>query len=225
MPPQANRKSKNDRYAEAERRKIQVAKAWAEKNLPGFDDDDYRNILRESEPGCTSSTRLTWRGRIAVLKRFEELGWVPAPARKSRPAPKVKTRRLADDPQSKMIRAIWIELHILGDVRDPSEKALNGYVHRMTRVSDLSWLNDHQAETLIEALKDWRGRVTFRLFGEWFRREYSADVPELLAEHIRKQLNTLRIGEVPPAEALGRIGGAAWGLLKLYKEWEGASYG
>ncbi len=58
-----------------------------------------------------------------------------------------------------MIRGIWIELHEIGAVRDPSEKALASYVKRMTTVAALQWLDVKQAQLVIEALKKWRKRV------------------------------------------------------------------
>src|SRR6185369_9809620 len=102
-----------DKYRSAEIAKIQIAKRWALDNLPGFDDDMYRDLLQEAG-GKRSCTDLDWRGRMAVLKRFEELGWKPLPAKGARPAPDTPggtsrpSRRLADDDQSKMARGLWI---------------------------------------------------------------------------------------------------------------------
>jgi phage gp16-like protein len=69
------------------------------------------------------------------------------------------TRRMASDPQSKLIRHLWLRLHGIGVVRDPSEEALAHYVEGQTKVADLHWLDNRQASTIIEALKSWIARV------------------------------------------------------------------
>lgn len=128
------------------------AKGSPEKGGLGMDDDTYRAMLR-SVAGVDSSTALDWRGRKLVIDHLKSKGAKFAPARKS------GAKRLASEPQSKMARGLWIELHQLGAVRDPSEAALASYVKRQTRVDRLEWLNGKQAELVIEALKKWLERV------------------------------------------------------------------
>lgn len=212
-----------NKYRDAEIKKIQIAKRWALQNLPGFDDDRYRDILQEAG-GKKSSTELDWRGRMAVLKRFEELGWVPAPAKAARPAPNRPSRRQADDDQSKMIRGLWIDLHTLGEVRDPSEKALNSFVKRMTRIADLHWCNDGHKYTVIEALKDMRARRTVTLFQTWIAEKYKMVPPDSLLIELQVVLRALRIGESPKDSAMERLGVAGYNLLVDYKRWEGEKY-
>jgi phage gp16-like protein len=67
-------------------------------------------------------------------------------------------RKLAGDAQSKKIRALWLEMHAQGIVRDSSEASLNAYVKRLTQVEALQWLNTEQAGRVIEALKQWQKR-------------------------------------------------------------------
>ncbi|MCL7422528.1 MAG: regulatory protein GemA [Methylobacter sp.] len=67
-------------------------------------------------------------------------------------------RRLADDAQSRKIRALWLELHNAGKVRNPSEESLCAYVKRMTNVDALQWLSSTDASGVIEALKKWLKR-------------------------------------------------------------------
>jgi phage gp16-like protein len=144
-----------DKFRREELAKIHIGK----KDL-ALTDDIYRDILREAG-GVESSKDLDWRGRQAVLERYKELGWKPQPAKKAAPSTSGRgrgVRELADDPQSKKIRALWIELHQAGKVRDPSETALISYVKRMTKVAALQWLNTAQASTVIEALKKWLTR-------------------------------------------------------------------
>ncbi len=213
-----------DKYAAAEIKKIQIAKRWAVDNLPGFNDDNYRDLLQEAGSKKRSCTDLDWRGRMAVLKRFEELGWKPAPAKAARPAADRPSRRLADDDKSKMARGLWIDLHTLGAVRNSSEKALNGYVLRMTKVADLSWCNDDQKFVVIEALKDWRARTSLKLMKDRSLKDYQFAIPETLCSELQVVLRGLRIGEQPKDSAVDRLGAAGYQMLCDYKKWEGEVY-
>ena len=67
-------------------------------------------------------------------------------------------RPLASDAQSKKIRALWLEMHSQGIVRNASEASLATYVKRLTGVEALQWLDTAQASRVIEALKKWRKR-------------------------------------------------------------------
>lgn len=231
-----------EKYRAAEIKKIQIAKRWACDNLPGFDDDAYRDLLRECSKDAmgkavSSSTDLNWRGRMAVLKRFEELGWEPQPAKGARTFPPPGSgggqgvvgggisRRQADDDQSRMARGIWIDLHKLGEVRDPSEKALNGFVKRMTGIADLHWCKDRQKYTVIEALKDMRARRTMLIMQKWCMDVYLREIPGELAAKLQTVLRGLRIGEQPRDTSMERLGGAGYRLLVEYKKWEGVAYG
>ncbi|MDD1606904.1 MAG: regulatory protein GemA [Methylococcaceae bacterium] len=68
-------------------------------------------------------------------------------------------RPLADDAQSKKIRALWLEMHGQGIVKNPSEASLCAYVKRMTKVDALQWLSVDQASMVIEGLKKWQVRI------------------------------------------------------------------
>lgn len=151
MAKTARKTTGYDRFRKEELAKIHIGK----KDL-GLSDDIYRDILREAGK-VESSKDLDWRGRQAVLDRFKELGWKPKAARKAVGAG--SSRPLADDPQSKKIRALWIELHETGKVKNPAESALAAYVKRMTGVATLQWLSTAQASTVIEALKKWTQRA------------------------------------------------------------------
>lgn len=140
-----------DRYRREELAKIHIGKK--ELNLP---DDIYRDIIREAGQGKTeSSGDLDWRGRRAVLERFAELGWKVKPGKKAAARP---SRRLADDPQSKMLRGMWIELHKAGKVTDPSEAALCKFAKRMTGKDALEWLSNRDVTVVKKALEEWGER-------------------------------------------------------------------
>ena len=60
--------------------------------------------------------------------------------------------------EARKARALWLMLHELGQVRDPSERALGSYCKRVLKVDALQW-TDGQIWRLIESLKDWAMRV------------------------------------------------------------------
>ncbi|MBH8611917.1 regulatory protein GemA [Pseudomonas mohnii] len=119
-----------------------------------MDDDTYRLMLAGMTglDGATSTADLSVPNLLRVLERLKQRGFTVRPN-------KVKKRPLADDVQSKKIRSLWLALHGLGAVRDPSEAALASFVLRMTRVSALQWLSTAQASRVIENLKQWQSRV------------------------------------------------------------------
>lgn len=119
-----------------------------------MDDDTYRLMLAGMKglDGATSTADLSVPNLLRVLEQLKQKGF------KVRPNTKAK-RSLADDEQSKKIRALWLTLHDMGAVRDPSEEALAKYVLRMTNVAALQWLTAAQASQVIENLKQWMGRV------------------------------------------------------------------
>lgn len=120
----------------------------------GMQDDDYRAMLANIPQleGATSSAGLAIPKLKLVLETLKAKGFKVVP--KSNKPP----RKLADDPQSKLIRHLWLSLHTAGKVRDPSEQALAKYVARLVKVDQLQWLDGKQAATVIESLKSWLGR-------------------------------------------------------------------
>jgi phage gp16-like protein len=120
-----------------------------------MDDDIYRLMLAGMTglDGATSSANLSVPNLLRVLEQLKQRGF------KVRPN-KTQKRPLADDEQSKKIRSLWLTLHDLGAVRDPSEAALAKFVLSMTKVAALQWLTATQASRVIENLKQWQQRVT-----------------------------------------------------------------
>jgi phage gp16-like protein len=122
----------------------------------GWDDEFYRGIWLPQQGAIPDDNRrysANSLGNIQLMNAVEEmkrLGFKVKAAASHRP--------LADDQQSKKIRALWLELHERGKVRDPSEAALAAYVRRQTKVEALQWLDNAQASRVIEALKKWLGR-------------------------------------------------------------------
>lgn len=118
-----------------------------------MDDDVYRGILLKI--GKTeSSSKMTVPELERTLEHMKRCGFKVRSKNKSG----ISSRPLASDPESRKIRALWLFLHKLGLVKNPSEKALTAYVKRMTKVDDLQWLNGDQTLIMIETLKKWAMR-------------------------------------------------------------------
>lgn len=120
-----------------------------------MDDETYRLMLSGMTglDGATSTADLSVPNLQRVLEQLKQRGFKPRPN-------KAGTRPRANDEQSRKIRSLWLELHDLGAVRDPSEEALANFVKSMTKVSALQWLNVAQASRVIENLKQWQRRMT-----------------------------------------------------------------
>lgn len=128
------------------------------KNDLHMEEADYRTVLltaSNDQHDSSSSMSITELERaLAHMKRCGFKVRTKPKADRKAPAPK-PSRALAGDPESKKIRALWLMLHDLGAVTNPSEAALAAYVKRITKVDDLHWIDSTQATTLIETLKKW----------------------------------------------------------------------
>lgn len=116
-----------------------------------MDEDTYRAMLLQIG-NASSTTEMGISKLEAVLEHLKRCGFKVVPNKAGR-------LKRADDAQSKKIRSLWLELHALGEVNDPSEYALSRYVKRITKVDNLNWINSVQASTVIETLKKWLGRI------------------------------------------------------------------
>ena len=122
-------------------------------------DDTYRAIL-ELIGKKASSADLTIPELEKVLEHLKRSGFKVRSKSKSAPKPAQAkpSRPLAQDLESKKIRALWLFLHELGAVKNPSEEALAAYVKRIAGVDALQWISGQQAERLIETMKKWAMR-------------------------------------------------------------------
>ncbi|KAF7600607.1 MAG: hypothetical protein CGU28_03215 [Candidatus Dactylopiibacterium carminicum] len=125
-----------------------------------MDENTYRSIIREKTRGAHDSAAdcsVTQLERvIAHLKSAGFKVKVNASAGTQR---RGGNRAMADDDQSRMIRGIWLELHGMGIIRDPSEQAMAAFVCRHTKIEALQWLSSKQASSVIEHMKKWRNRI------------------------------------------------------------------
>lgn len=119
-----------------------------------MDDDTFRLMLVSMTglDGATSSADLSVPNLQRVLEQLKQRGFTVRPK-------KAQRRPKADDGQSRKIRSLWLTLHGLGAVRDPSEEALAKFVLNMTGVAALQWLKGSQASGVIESLKQWQQRI------------------------------------------------------------------
>jgi phage gp16-like protein len=152
------------------------------KNELALDDDTYRDMFRGLELP-PSTTEMSLPQLKKVLEHLKRSGF----AIRSKP----KDRAQADYPQAKMLRGLWLELHELGYVKNPSEAALAAWVKRESKVDALQWLTGTQAQTVIEKLKKSRGRDVRSLEALVMALHAKERVPTpYLAELTRIWLNT-----------------------------------
>ncbi|EDS7585103.1 regulatory protein GemA [Salmonella enterica subsp. diarizonae] len=130
------------------------------KNKLGIDTDTYRQMLL-SITGITSTSDMNPGQLNKVLAAMKAKGFVVKPASKAH-----STRSLADYPQARKLRALWLEMYAQGIVRDSSEEALRRWVKRETGVDGLQWLEPEMASSAIEKLKNWQESRLKKLRGE-----------------------------------------------------------
>lgn len=132
-----------------------IARAWAKANrVSGLDTDEGYYDTLAARYGVRTATALTEQQRQEMLDHFRRLGWDGG----QKPRPGSGRRRLATAPVATKIRALWLFLYALGEVRDPSEAALAAYVKRIGKVDDLHWLKGQAAWRVVESLKKWAVR-------------------------------------------------------------------
>ena len=137
-------------------RRADLAKIHLAKKELCMSDEDYAAVISRVSKGRTQSAgELDVRERGKVLTHFKRCGWQPKHSRK--PAQPYSRPVTADNPEARKTRALWLFLHELGEVRDPSERALGHYAKRVLKVDALQWSRD--LWKLIESLKDWAMRV------------------------------------------------------------------
>ena len=123
----------------------------------GLDDEIYRALLT----GCVkkdSTSAMSVPELERVLERMKRSGFKVRVKSARPPAQSRPGRPLAQYPEARKVRALWLFLHQLGAVKNPSEEALAAYVKRIAKVDALQWTNGNQTEALIETLKKWAMR-------------------------------------------------------------------
>ena len=128
-----------------------------------LDEPSYRAILK-AQGGLDSLSKMNTTQMSRVLEYFKTQGF------RVRKTP--NDRKQATGKAAGKVRALWLLLHELGVVRDPSEAALTAYVQRMAKVDDVQWMRGgrqvsygdvrayrDRPELVIESLKKWAMRT------------------------------------------------------------------
>ncbi|PZO04829.1 MAG: regulatory protein GemA [Alphaproteobacteria bacterium] len=136
-------------------RRAAVTKVQIARRDLGLDDSTYRAVL-ERLTGRSSSTACTDSQLGLVLDELKAKGWKPKAAAKASPR---RASNPARHPLAMKARALWISLHQLGAVTDPSEAALESFARRQLGVARLQWAVPSEGAALIEALKAMAERV------------------------------------------------------------------
>ncbi len=151
-----------------------------------MDEPTYRAMLA-SVGGSESLKDMSISKMIDVLEHLKKSGFQLRAKAGDRPqAPGAFARK---------VRALWLFLHALEVVRDPSERALNAYVQRIAKVEDLRWVRFRDEEKVIETLKKWAMRF---LPAEVKRRQ-----SEVIA---RLQAQPINMSEIALAHLIHRPG-------------------
>ncbi|KGQ61068.1 gp16 family protein [Gallibacterium anatis] len=130
-----------------------------------IDEDTYRTIL-SNETGKNSCKEMTIAELIKVFEHFEKTGFKRTTKRKY--SPTSSSAKVKHDIALK-IRAIWIEMHKQGVIRDGSEDALNSFVRNVVNpilqqqdrplVLNVQSLDYKFGSIVLERLKKWQQRT------------------------------------------------------------------
>lgn len=132
-----------------------IAKIHVAKKQLALTDQNYRDTLRRVT-GKESCADMTGPELQHVVDEFKRLGFsAPPPKRAGK-------KKQADGAQVAKVRAMWLALYHLGEVRDPSEEAMGEYVRRMAKIDDMTWMTPDHADDVIRGLRGWLERVGYQ---------------------------------------------------------------
>jgi phage gp16-like protein len=194
----ASSNSKMKAAPTSQNRRVLIAKVHVAKKALGLNDDDYRAVLVRVT-GYTSSAMMNDAQLVAVVEEFARKGFDA----KARPIGRSKP---ADHPVALKARALWISLHQLGEIDDPSEAALEAFARRQLKVERLQWADQGQGYKLIEALKSMAERAG------WSQRLDGVTVGAKLLVLKRRLVEALmrRVRQADLAPASWTVERAAW---------------
>ncbi|MCR6480505.1 regulatory protein GemA [Variovorax sp. ZS18.2.2] len=116
-----------------------------------MDELTYRTMLRAAG-GADSTKDMGIPALERVLARARKVRFVVRHIGFGR-------RRQDTRPEARKVRALWLFLHALGQVKNPSEEALARYVKRIAYIDDMHWADSLVMRRLIETMKKWAMRV------------------------------------------------------------------
>lgn len=141
----------------AQKAKLHIAKAELKLSR-----EEYEAFM--APYGVSSSKDLSFHQAQELLETFKNHGWKPKP--KKRPAQHSSSRdqgwgahkyeylrprpeEMADPIQLRLAEVLWRIV-----ARNPSDEALLGFVHRQTKVKNLTWLTKKQICAVLCGLQD-----------------------------------------------------------------------
>ncbi|ARU65467.1 hypothetical protein BTV20_08595 [Histophilus somni] len=131
-----------------------------------IDEYSYRAMLKHIT-GKHSTTQMSLAELMKVMHELEQKGFKKT-AKNPTHSPSTKSA-VAKSKIATKIRAIWIDMHKQGIIRDGSEQALNKWVRGIANpilanrkqpiVLNVQSLNDQMASLVLERLKKWQQRT------------------------------------------------------------------
>lgn len=134
----------------ASARKADLATIHIAKARLQWSEDEYRDIMATVCNGHRSSASLDF----ALRKRF--LAHMQDCLRRDGRAPPAK--KVPWTPSQSLVWSLWQRLADAHLVDDRARSALYKWIKRQTGVDRLEWLNKHQLDAVILALKGWLAR-------------------------------------------------------------------
>jgi phage gp16-like protein len=130
--------------------KAQLAKIHIAKKEQLLSDESYRDILAVNFK-VDSAKDLSVRQAEQLLDFFRAKGWTMKPSKKH------QGKKYPQSYQRK-VQALWITLGRSGAIRNCNDIALNAWVTKMSKRSDLRFCSYEDCAVMIEALKAWGKR-------------------------------------------------------------------
>lgn len=141
--------------------KLYAAIHACRRHVAGLGDEDTWRDFLAATTGKRSLRAMDDNELVRVLDALRDRGAPAVPARAGAScAQRAQSRvRLADSPQAKRARALWLDLFELAEIGDPSEQALGAFVKRQTGVDALRFCAAEDMHKVIEALDAWCRRA------------------------------------------------------------------
>lgn len=134
-------------YAPNPQRRALIAKVHIAPKQLGMTEEDYRGVMRRVT-GKISAADCSLPQLQALVGEFERMGFrTVASARKPAAA------KRADHAVARKARALWVSLGMLCAIEDHSEHALEAFARRQMGCKRFQWIDQSQADKIIEALK------------------------------------------------------------------------
>ena len=129
-------------------RNIMIAKIHLAKNQLGLDDDTYRSIIRQAV-GKDSSTKCTDKQLEKIIETLKE----KARTERDKARQPRRAYEKPNKPSISKIYALWGVLQRSGKIKSQDKAALDAFVRKYTGVDHVKWLDESQAQKIIEILK------------------------------------------------------------------------